>query len=94
MPVLSQDLDFQHHMSWHFFVLNDLRKEVVFCFVVIGRIIEHPVVKNSKKKEKKKKKNLKNEYLQFKWMKINYVDLQNDFFVIKSIYRNTNLHMV
>ena len=58
MPVLSQDLDFQHHMSWHFFVLSDLRKEAVFRFVVIGRIIEHSVVKNSQKKEKKK--NLKN----------------------------------
>ena len=80
MPVLSQDLDFQHHMSWHFIVLNDLRKEAFFCFVVIGRIIVHPVVKNSKKEKEKIIKILKINTYNLKWMKMNYVDLQNDFF--------------
>ena len=35
VPVPSQDLDFQHHMSWSFC----LQREVMFCFVDIGWIL-------------------------------------------------------
>jgi hypothetical protein len=38
----SQDLDFQFHMSWSFFLLfNCLKREVVVCFVDIGGIVDH-----------------------------------------------------
>jgi hypothetical protein len=37
VPVTSQDLDFQHHMSWFFCVqLVQLRWELVFSIVDIG----------------------------------------------------------
>jgi len=38
-PVSSQDLDFQRHMSWVIFMFNDLRLEVIVCFVDIGNIV-------------------------------------------------------
>ena len=42
MPVPIQDLDFQYHMSWFFFfIFNDLKLEVIVCFVEIGGIVDH-----------------------------------------------------
>ena len=42
VPVLSQDLDFQRHMSWSFCVqLVQLRSEVIVCFVDIGGIDDY-----------------------------------------------------
>jgi hypothetical protein len=37
VPDPSKDgLDFQRHMSWFFFMFNDLRGEVIAHFVYIG----------------------------------------------------------
>jgi hypothetical protein len=42
MPVLSQNLDFQCHISWSpLFVLSKLRLEVIVNFVDIGGIVDH-----------------------------------------------------
>ena len=39
LPVPDQELDFQCHMSWSFFVFNGLRWEVIIHFVDIGGIV-------------------------------------------------------
>ena len=43
VPVPSQELDFQRHMSWSFlfFVFNELRREVIVRFVDISWIVDH-----------------------------------------------------
>ena len=41
VSVLSQNLDFQRHMSWSFFVFNGLRSEVNARFLDIGGIVDH-----------------------------------------------------
>ena len=41
MSVSSQDLDFHCYMSWSFFMFNELKWEVIVCFVDIGRIVDH-----------------------------------------------------
>ena len=41
MPVQSLYLDFQRHLFHGLFVFNDLRRDVVVCFVDIGVIVDH-----------------------------------------------------
>ena len=41
VPVASQDLDFQRHMSWSFCMLNDLMQDAFLCFVDICVIVDH-----------------------------------------------------
>jgi hypothetical protein len=43
--VQSQDLDFQHHMSWSFLMFNEFRGEVIVRFVDIGGIVDHHYLK-------------------------------------------------
>jgi hypothetical protein len=40
VPVSNQDLEFQLHMSWPF-VLSELWRELIVCFVDIGGIDDH-----------------------------------------------------
>jgi hypothetical protein len=40
VPVLNQDMDFQRHISWSFFLLSHLRRDVV-KLVDIGEIADH-----------------------------------------------------
>ena len=40
MPVLSQNLDFQRHMSWSFFVFSELQWAMIVCFAGIGGIVD------------------------------------------------------
>jgi hypothetical protein len=42
--VPSQDLYFQHHMSYSFIVFIDLRLEVVFHFVYIDEIVDQNLI--------------------------------------------------
>ena len=41
MPVQSLHLDCQRHLFHGLFVFNDLRSDVVVCFVDIGGIVDH-----------------------------------------------------
>ena len=41
VPVPSQDLNFERHMSWSFFVLSEWRGEMIVGFVDIGGIVDH-----------------------------------------------------
>ena len=41
MPVQSFHLNFQRHLFHGLFVFNDLRSNVVVCFVDIGAIVDH-----------------------------------------------------
>jgi hypothetical protein len=36
-----QDLEFRKHISWSFFIFNDLSVGVVVCFIEIGIIVDH-----------------------------------------------------
>jgi hypothetical protein len=41
VPVQSVHLDCQRHLFHGLFVFNDLRSDVVVCFVDIGVIVDH-----------------------------------------------------
>ena len=41
VPVQSLHLNFQRHLCHGLFVFNDLRRDVVVCFVDIGVIVDH-----------------------------------------------------
>jgi hypothetical protein len=47
LHVRNQELDFQCYMSWSFFMLKDLRFEMIVRFLDIGGIIDHHCLTNS-----------------------------------------------
>jgi len=43
VPVPSQDMDFQQHMSWSFVLFIELRRDVIVRFLDIGGIDDFTV---------------------------------------------------